>query len=134
MNDNNVSSGLGDATPDGYGSWLGGPVVEPQGWDDDGEGPEDSPLIEHPAVFYHGSGVMSEHLADFIDRLSERTMDRVLGVGRDQYQDENGQVFETLTVGQQYEELLDELADAIAYIAFIAIKAGVVVKKVVDRD
>lgn len=121
------SAGLGETAYYGQGSWIGSFVLEPQDGDDHSADPTDT-LLEHPAVYYHGRGIMSEHLADFIDRMAERTMDRVLGIGDESYGTREGQAFEKYDMNRQYEELLDELADAIAYIAFIAIKAGVAVR------
>lgn len=79
-------------------------------------------LLDHPAVRKHGSGVSSTELGNFILTLADTAATRVLGVGAEQYGGER-QRFETLTQEQQISELIDELADAYAYLAMVAIKA-----------
>lgn len=130
MNDNNVSEGLGDTPPNGYGSWLGGPVVEPEDGDDHGAGATATDLTNHPAVRFHGQGVHSEHLADFMDELVSGAMDRVMGVGEANYAKDGVQAFELYDLRQTYDEFLDEIKDAYAYLAFAAIKGAVALRKI----
>lgn len=92
-------------------------------------------LTDHPAVVNHGKGVSTWDLATFMDRLHDRAVGRVFGIGQDQYADGNKpQRFETFNPSESYEELLDELADAIAYVAFIAIKAGAVTRALEGKN
>ena len=64
-----------------------------------------------------------------MERLSDRAQDRIFGIGHEQYGKNKVQRFETFTAEEEYDELLDELADAINYIAFIAIKAGSIARR-----
>ena len=76
----------------------------------------------HPAVANLGSGVSSIDLADFIGQLAERARRRVITIGETQY---GGQIqkFETLSPEKIFDELLDEVADGIAYLAMASIHA-----------
>jgi hypothetical protein len=85
-------------------------------------------LLEHSAVLALGAGVSSQSVADFIQRLTQRSTDRILGIGQEQYESPEGQRFENYSLVEEYSELLDELADAISYVGFIAIKAGATVR------
>ena len=77
---------------------------------------------KHPAVLGLGSGVSSVDLADFIGQLAERARRRVITIGESQY---GGQIqkFETLSPEKIFDELLDEVADGIAYLAMASIHA-----------
>lgn len=79
-------------------------------------------LDQHPAVQNLGRGVSSVDLADLIGQVAERTRRRVITIGETQY---GGvlQKFETMNPETVYEELLDEVADAYAYLAFGLIHA-----------
>lgn len=91
--------------------------------------------MDHPAVRYHGSGVSTWDLSTFIARISDRAEERVVGIGHEQYGHLVGpQKFETYTPEEEYEELLDEIADAVAYLAFVAIKAGHVTRRTVAKQ
>lgn len=76
----------------------------------------------HPAVLNLGAGVSSIDLADFIGQLAERARRRVITIGETQY---GGaiQKFETMNPETIFDELLDEVADGIAYLAMASIHA-----------
>ena len=93
-----------------------------------GASPTAKALLEHDAVLALGSGISSQAVADFVSKIGELTTARILGIGQDQYEDDEGQRFEGYSLVREYSELLDELADAVAYVSFIAIKAGAVVR------
>ena len=77
---------------------------------------------KHPAVLGLGSGVSSVDLADFIGQLAERARRRVITIGESQY---GGKIqkFETQSPEKIFDELLDEVADGIAYLAMASIHA-----------
>lgn len=79
-------------------------------------------IPDHVAVSHLGKGVSSVELADLIGQIAERTRRRVITVGESEY---GGKIqkFETMNPEVIYEELLDEIADAYAYLAFAAIHA-----------
>lgn len=83
-----------------------------------------SALSDHIAVTNHGKGVDSESLANFIECIADFAGGRVRTTGRLQYevQDTGGQRFEELSGVQLVDELVEELADTIAYAAMIAVK------------
>ena len=112
---------MGDSTLYGHGSYS------PIGGLDDGDDPYPSrtvdPLIQHPAVLQYGSGVQSEMLADFIQRFSRLSSERVVTVGHDQYAGGGLQKFERKTIDVYVDELVDECADIINYASIIALKA-----------
>lgn len=79
-------------------------------------------LRHHAAVAQLGEGVSSVELADFIRQVADRTAQRVITVGETQY---GGRIqqFETKSVEEIYDELLDEVADVYAYAAMLAVHA-----------
>lgn len=80
-------------------------------------------LTDHEAVANYGNGVGSVALGNFIECFADYAKGRVLSTGALQYEGENGvQRFESLTSEQLYDELLDELADTMAYIAMVGIR------------
>jgi hypothetical protein len=79
-------------------------------------------LNEHPAVVNHGSGVYSSDLADFVRALAEASATRIEGVGDEQYNTGELQKFEVNSVDQYVNELLEELADVMSYLAIITLK------------
>ena len=85
-------------------------------------------LINHPAIATHGAGIATTDLADFIRQFAELTADRVSSIGADQYGQGKLQAFESKDPHEIFQEIVEELADVIAYVAMLAIKAGVVVR------
>lgn len=85
-------------------------------------------LIDHPAVKFHGKGVATEDLVNFIDCMNTRVVGRVRGTGAEQYAREQ-QAFERYGIDRLVEETLDELADVIAYTAMLCIKLLAAVKE-----
>ena len=79
-------------------------------------------FYDHPAVKNHGKGIALQDLVSFMESFNDYVMSRIKGVGADQYAKSTGQLFETFSAKETKDELLAELADAIAYINFIAIK------------
>lgn len=79
-------------------------------------------LSEHPAVVKLGFGVSSEELADFTNRFAKYAETRILGTGKESYENDGKQEFEDFTVDRIVDELIDELADAQNYIAMLAIR------------
>ena len=80
------------------------------------------------AVELLGRGVGTDDLVHFMDLFYDRVISRVEGTGSDQYEHEGTQKFEGMSVDELTNELLDELADTWAYIAFIAIHIMATVK------
>lgn len=93
----------------------------PEDWNDHGTGTSRSTLINHPAVRLHGRGVATDDLVNFIDQMTNRTVNRVRGTGAEQYAREV-QAFERYGTDRLIEETLDELADVIAYTSMLCIK------------
>lgn len=85
-------------------------------------------LINHPAIATHGMGIATSSLADFIRVLAELTAERVSSIGADQYAQGDVQAFEAKSPHEIFQEIVEELADVVAYVAMLAIKAGVVAK------
>lgn len=81
-------------------------------------------LLGHPAVGKHGEGVTSAELADFTRSLSGLSQARVMGTGHQQYATGKLQRFEELSPAELGRELLEELADAMNYLAMVGIKAA----------
>jgi len=79
-------------------------------------------FYDHPAVKNHGKGIALQDLVSFMESFNDYVMSRIKGVGADQYTKSTGQLFETFSAKETKDELLAELADAVAYINFIAIK------------
>jgi hypothetical protein len=79
-------------------------------------------FYDHPAVKNHGKGIALQDLVSFMESFNDYVMSRIKGVGADQYAKSTGQLFETFSAKETKDELLAELADAVAYINFIAIK------------
>jgi len=78
-------------------------------------------LVDADAVHDLGVGVSTDSLINFMDLFYDRVVARVEGPGAEQYLDDNVQKFETMSVDDITDELIDELADTWAYIAFAAI-------------
>ena len=89
-------------------------------------------LAEHPAVTEHGRGITTIDLAEFVDVIGQAAASRIAGVGAEQYEGEDGQPqkFETNSLEQTVNELLDEITDVYAYTALIAIKILSLLNKV----
>lgn len=85
-------------------------------------------LRTHPAVRKHGHGVSTPELVNFMDNLHNRMIERVKGIGQDQYGG-HIQKFETYTTDRLISETLDELADCLAYTGMLAIKLLSAVKE-----
>lgn len=100
----------------------------PPGWDGFHSGEADrnsiDELLHHAAVRNHGSGISSPELADFVDLACMLAVDRVLGVGAEQYDDGKGQRFERLTEDELKRELIEELLDVVVYACMIGIKVA----------
>jgi hypothetical protein len=79
-------------------------------------------FYDHPAVKNHGKGIALQDLVSFMESFNDYVMSRIKGVGADQYAKSTGQLFETFSAKETKDELIAELADAVAYINFIAIK------------
>ncbi|NDB65112.1 MAG: hypothetical protein EB168_05515 [Euryarchaeota archaeon] len=78
-------------------------------------------IVESEAVQDLGSGVTTDALVNFMDLFYDRVVERVEGPGANQYLEEDIQKFETMSIDQITDEMLDELADSWAYIAFAAV-------------
>ena len=85
-------------------------------------------LRTHPAVRKHGHGVSTPELVNFMDNLHNRMIERVKGIGQQQY---GGRVqkFETYGPDRLVSETLDELADVLAYVGMLTIKLLSAVKE-----
>ena len=81
-------------------------------------------LLNHRAVQEHGQGVRSEDLADYIMGLARLSASRVLKEGDREYNQGDRQAFEDKSTDQLRQEILEELADVVSYVSFIAIKVG----------
>jgi len=69
--------------------------------------------------------VTSEELADQVESAVRAARGRVLGVGREQYDDGSGvQRFETLPMHELAEWLIEEADDLIAYAVMLRIRAS----------
>lgn len=101
------------------GPWIEGPVRGPEDGLDSGR----RSVVAHPAVVNYGSGVDPADLSDFIMSTAALAAERVRGIGADQYGGEI-QKFETKTVDELTRDILEEVADVIAYASMIAIKAA----------
>ncbi len=77
-------------------------------------------IVDSQAVADLGSGVSTDALINFMDMFYDRVVERVEGPGASQYFTDV-QKFELMSVDQITDEMLDELADAWAYIAFAAV-------------
>ena len=82
------------------------------------------PLLNHPAVKQHGTGINSVLLGDFIMGLARLSASRVVQEGDAEYNQGERQAFEDKTTDQLRREILEELADVVSYAAFLAIKVG----------
>lgn len=78
-------------------------------------------IVESEAVQDLGSGVTTDALVNFMDLFYDRVVERVEGPGANQYLEDDVQKFETMSIDQITDEMLDELADSWAYIAFAAV-------------
>jgi len=78
-------------------------------------------IVESEAVQDLGSGVTTDALVNFMDLFYDRVVQRVEGPGAKQYLEDDVQKFETMSIDQITDEMLDELADSWAYIAFAAV-------------
>ncbi len=80
-------------------------------------------LAQHPAVLRHGAGMTSTDLASFIESISDFAKSRVLDIGAQQYAaPEGGQRFEDQAPEELVQAFVEEIADAINYLAMLAIK------------
>lgn len=106
----------------------GGGDYPPPGWDgfhsSEASRYSIDDLLHHAAVRNHGSGITSPELADFVDVMSILAMDRITGVGADQYDSGAGQKFEQLPEEQLRRELIEELLDVMNYAAMLAVKVA----------
>ncbi len=78
-------------------------------------------IVDSDAVQDLGSGVTTDALINFMDLFYDRVVLRVEGPGASQYLEDDVQKFETMSIDQITDEMLDELADSWAYIAFAAV-------------
>lgn len=79
-------------------------------------------LARHDAVRLHGDGMTSDDLHSFAEAFADYSRSRILNVGAEQYADEDGQKFESMTYNQIILELVDEIADAQNYLTMLGIK------------
>lgn len=80
-------------------------------------------LAGHSAVGHHGTGTSTPELADFIRVLTEASISRVQGIGDEQYNGGDGiQKFETMSIDEVLDALLEEVYDIQSYLAMLAIK------------
>lgn len=63
----------------------------------------------------------AKELAEFQEAFTRHARSRILGVGAEQYQDEQGQKFEKFPTSQLLSEAQDELADVVNYATMLAI-------------
>lgn len=73
-------------------------------------------------MFDHGRGVSTSSLVSFMEDLHEIVIGRVTSIGAEQYEMNNTQRFETYSQSRMLSEIVDELADCIAYIGMLTIK------------
>ena len=99
------------------GSWTQDPISGLNNWSDS----SGRVLVNSPAVMQHGNGVDVQDLASFIQNVATMAASRVQGVGAKEY---GGQIqqFETKSVADLRQDILEEVADVVAYAAMIAIK------------
>ena len=79
-------------------------------------------LHDHPAVTRHGHGVPTGDLTSYIESFADYANSRVRTVGAEQYAQGRVQKFETFDIPRTVDELVDELADGVVYVAMLAIK------------
>ena len=73
-------------------------------------------LLRHPAVRKYGTGVSSAELADFTQEFSQFAASRIMGTGHSEYGG-NLQAFELKDHAAFAQDIAEELADAINYVA-----------------
>ena len=78
-------------------------------------------LVNSTAVMQHGNGVDPVELGAFIESVAALAANRVRGVGAQEYGGEIQQ-FETKTIDQLRNDILEEVADVMAYAGMIALK------------
>jgi len=81
-----------------------------------------SSLLNHPAVSKYGTGVSSSELADFTQKFAEFTATRITGTGNREYGGEI-QVFERKDHSSFAQDIVEELADSVAYLAMTLIRS-----------
>ena len=64
----------------------------------------------------------SEEVADYVEETIRRLEGRILGVGHEQYADEDEQRFETVPFPELFQMAFEELDDLIVYICMIRIR------------
>jgi hypothetical protein len=74
------------------------------------------------AVEFHGKGVSSVELADFVSCVSQISQSRIKGTGAEQYAHDGRQKFEEMNLDELVEGFTEEICDAQNYLAMILIK------------
>lgn len=101
-------------TDEGSWLWADPSVLEVSSYQ--GERLEDVPTV------YPQYGMTSPQLAAFVSDFIGRCSERVLGVGHEQYAEEESQRFEDLPLGELVEYLSEELQDIAVYAAMLDIR------------
>lgn len=77
----------------------------------------------------------SQEFADRTARLASLAQDRILTVGHDQYAlKSDTQRFEFYSLEELRRELADELADGVAYLTMVQIKADNIIRELQRRE
>ena len=116
------SERLGPGNPPTPIDWVAGTGSQQKDGRRSGDGPASTFLADHDAVKWHGLGMESPELANFVEAFGSYVQGRILTTGKDQYEDDGGQRFEEMSLAELLDESLDELADVVAYASMLAIK------------
>jgi len=84
------------------------------------DGAELQPCPEDPLPF----GISSEQLADYVKQFVAEAMQRVLGVGQEQYDQGGHQRFETMDLDELFRWFEEEALDAVVYLAMISLRVA----------
>lgn len=91
-------------------------------------------LSDHPAVVKNGLGVSTEELASFVEAFGDYSRSRILGTGKDSYDEGGRQAFEDMSFNELVTALAEELADAQNYLAILAVRVLGLYGAVPERD
>lgn len=90
------------------------------GFADGNPGSQDPGDYWKPPAFPVG-GMTARQLSEFQSAFTRHARGRILGVGAEQYSDQQGQRFESYSIQRLISEAQDELADVVNYAAMLAI-------------
>lgn len=116
VNERDAPTGLADAAGSSQVDWLG---YRKPGHSD---GPDNSESIPFAQPIHPGYGITTDEFAAAQRRFSTYARLRLQGVGHTQYDQGGKQSFEDMTVHRLVDELRDEIADAVNYLAMIDIQ------------